>query len=205
MSLLKSKLHYARSLQTAAENNAMLALDEVLDLKAQLRKHQKFEAEAKKEFAKANKMYSSLQHKFNRAMTQLQRLQKQTPGAIKIPADQFAHDVNDHSKSASEILLLKLNEQLEPVKTQISKSQAQKSKKTPEPPLKTAARRNRRLRDIIREREQEIANVRIDYGNKWTKVIAGIVDRDSEIRQLRRKLNIRESRHNSDASVGAAT
>lgn len=205
MSLLKSKLHYARSLQTAAENNAMLALDEVLDLKAQLRKHQKFEAEVKKEFAKANKMYSSLQHKFNRAMTQLQPFQKQTPGAIKIPADQFAHDINDHSKSASEILLLKLKEQLEPVKTQIRKSQAKKSKKAPEPPLKVAARRNRRLRNIIKEREQEMADVRIEYGNKWTKVIAGIVDRDSEIRQLRRKLNIRESRHNSDASVGAAT
>lgn len=203
MSLLKAKLHYARSLQYAAENNAMLALDETLDLKVQLRKHQKFEAEAKKEFAKANKMYSSLQQKYKRAMEQLQRFQEQKNGAVKIPASHFVHDVDDHSKSVTDALLLKLNEQFEPVKTQIRKSQAQKSKKTPEPALKIAARRNRRLRDIIREREQEIANVRIDYGNKWNKVIAGIADRDSEIRALKRQLGIRESRSNGDASVDA--
>lgn len=203
VSLLKAKLHYARSLQAAAENNAMLALDELLDLKALLRKHQKFEAEAKKEFAKANKMYSSLQEKFKRAMAQLQRLQEQKNDVVKIPAGHFAYDVDDDSKSATDTLLLELNEQLQPVKTQIRKSQAKKSMKAPEPPLKIAARRNRRLRDIIREREQEIANVRIDYGNRWSKVIASIVNRDSEIRSLKRKLGIRESRSNSDASVGA--
>jgi hypothetical protein len=65
-------------------------------------------------------------------------------------------------------------------------------------PLKIAARRNRKLRDIIRQREQEIANVRIHYGQNY------VTEKDSEIRQLKRRLHIRESRHNSDASVGAS-
>ena len=188
VTLLKAKLHYARSLQTAAENNAMLALDETLELKAQLKKYHKFEGEAKKEFDKANRMYSSLQHKYERAMASLQRIQEQKNGAFKISASQFANDVNDNGQSAGSFRLLKLSEQLEPVKEQIRKAQAKKSKKAPEPPLKIAARRNRRLRDIIREREQEMANIRIYYGQKWTKVIAGMADRDSEIRQLKRRL-----------------
>lgn len=203
VNLLKAKLHYARSLQSAAENNAMLALDETLDLKIQLRKHQKFEAQAKKEFEKANKMYPSLQQKYKRAMAQLQRCQEQKSGAAKISPDEFAHDVDDNSKSTADALLLKLNEQLEPVKKQIRISQARKSKKAPQSSLMNAARRNRRLRDIIKEREQEMANMRIDYGQKWTKVVAGIADRDSEIRTLKRKLGIRESRSPSDASVSA--
>ena len=188
MGLLKAKFHYARSLQTAAENNAMLALEENLDLKAQLRKYHKFEGDVKKELDKANKMYSSLQHKYERAMAQLRRRQEQTSGAVKIPADHFANDISDDSMSAGSFRLLKLSEQLEPVKEQIRKAQAKKTKRTPEPPLKIAARRNRRLRDIIREREQEMANIRIYYGQKWTKVVAGMADRDSEIRQLKRRL-----------------
>jgi hypothetical protein len=93
------------------------------------------------------------------------------------------------------------------VRAEIRKSQASqktnKPKKMEKPPLKIAARRNRKLRDIIRQREQEIANVRIHYGQKWAKILDNITEKESEIRQLKRRLHVRESRSNSDASVGA--
>jgi hypothetical protein len=203
ISLLKGQLQYARAAKTAVEDMAMGALEELLDLRAEVRRYKKFEIDVQDEFTKANKMYTSLRQEYEEAMTQWQKCEERSNATVKITADQFANNVDDNSKTTSE-LLVKLNEQLEPLKAKIRTSPAtKKTLKKQEEPLKISARRNRRLRDIIKERDQELANVRIDYGEKWSKVISGIADRDSEIRRLKRKLHIRVSRHNSDAGEAA--
>jgi hypothetical protein len=207
VSLLKAQLHYARATRLAAENMGKIAVDKYLDLCTEVRRYKKFELDVREEFARANKMYLDLLARHDWAMDQLSQIKYYGKDAtFKIPADQFANNVDDTSKTTTE-LLATLSQQFEPVRAEVRKSQVSKQtrkpKKMEEAPLKLAARRNRKLRDIIRMREQEIANVSIRYGQKWAKILDNVTERDSEIRYLKRRLHLRESRNNSDASVGA--
>jgi hypothetical protein len=207
VSLLKAQLHYAKATQLAAENMGKIAVDKYLDLCTEVRKYKKFETDVQDEFARANKMYTSLYGRYDWAMDQLSQIKYYAEDAsTKIPANQFANDIDDDSKSTNE-LLATLVQQFQPVRAGFRKAQAsqntRKPRKMEEAPLKIAARRNRKLRDIIRQREQEIANVSIHYGQKYAKILDNVTERDSEIRHLKRRLHIRESRSNSDASVGA--
>jgi hypothetical protein len=206
-SLLKTQLQYARAKQLAAQDMSKIATDRYFDLYGEVRKYKKFEIDVQNEFVRANKMYLNLLGEYNWAMDQLSQIKYYAKDAtFKIPADQFANDIEDTSKTTTE-LLTTLTQQFEPVRAEVRKSQASqktnKPKKMEKAPLKIAARRNRKLRDIIRQREQEIANVRIHYGQKWAKILDNITEKESEIRQLKRRLHVRESRSNSDASVGA--
>jgi hypothetical protein len=206
-SLLRAQLQYARATQQAAENMSKVATDKYFDLYDEVRKYKIFEIDVPNEFARANKMYLSLLGEYNWAMDQLSQIKHYAQDAtIKIPADQFANDIDDTSRTTTEVLAT-LTQQFEPVRAKLGKPQASQTTKKPrkmkEAPLQIAARRNRKLRDIIRQREQEIANVRIHYGQKWAKILDNVTERDTEIRQLKRRLHLRESRSNSDASIGA--
>jgi hypothetical protein len=170
VSLLKAQLHYARATQKAAENMGKIAVDKYLDLCTEVRKYKKFETNVQDEFARANKMYLSLHGQYDWAMNELVQIKYYGKDAtFKIPAEQFANDIDDNSKATTE-LLATLIQQFEPVRAKVRKSQVSKQtrkpKKMEEAPLKIAARRNRKLRDIIRQREQEIANVSIRYGQR---------------------------------------
>jgi hypothetical protein len=207
ISLLKAQLHYARATQQAAENMAKIAVDKYLDLCIEVRKYKKFEVEVRDEFARANKMYLNLHERYDWAMDQLSQIKYYGKDAtMKIPANQFANDIDDTSKTTAE-LLATLSQQFEPVRAEVRKSQLSQQTKKPrkmeEAPLKLAARRNRKLRDIIKEKDQQIANISIRYGQKWARILDNVTERESEIRYLERRLHLRESRNNSDASVGA--
>jgi hypothetical protein len=207
VSPLKAQLHYARATQQAAENMGKIAVDKYLDLCIEVRKHKKFELDVQEEFARANKMYLDLHGRYDWAMDQLVQIKYYGKDAtFKIPADQFVNNVDDTSKATTE-LLATLHQQFEPVRAKVRKAQVSQQTKRPkkmeEVPLKIAARRNRKLRDIIRERDQQIANVSIRYGQKWARILDNVTETDSEIRFLKRRLHLRESRNNSDASVGA--
>jgi DNA repair exonuclease SbcCD ATPase subunit len=206
VSLLNGQLHYERALRVATEDMTPIAVERTLDLNDEIRRYKKFEKEVHKELARANKMYDSLERAFVWAMTQLSEHEAADGAATKIADDGFVHDIDDTSKSTKE-LLATIYQQFTPVRTKLKKIEApsgsKRIAKTQEAPLKIAARRNRKLRDTIREKEQEIANVRIQYGQKSAKVLDNVAQQDTEVRWLKRRLRIRESRSNSDASVGA--
>lgn len=178
---LKGQLHYAKATQRAAQEETMRATQEILQLKTELQRYKKFEVDADQEFARANKEYGNMQRELEKTKKRLRHAKKRSEGAFKIPADQFAHPVDDNDKDISE-LLATLNETFKPVKAEIKKKMkksqtARKMNKDYESPLNISAQRNRRLRDTIRQKDQEIANIRIDYGNKWARYLDNVCAR----------------------------
>jgi hypothetical protein len=170
---IKGQLHHERALQVATVDMTLIAVERTLDLNDEIRRYKKFEKEVHKELVKANKMYNSLDRAFDWAVTQLSEHEVEDGAATKIADDGFVNDIDDTSKSTRE-LLATLHQQFSPVRAKSRKSKAPSEAKTTkiqEPTLKIVARRNRKLRDTIREKEQEIANVRIQYGQKWGKVL----------------------------------
>lgn len=198
-SLLKGRLLYAKATQKAAEEDAKRTTEEVLRLQAELKRYKQFEFDAYHEFARANEMYNSLERKLTKAKNQPQ----QSEGALKIPARHFTHPVDDNDKSASE-LLARLNENFAPIKAKIKKSLAARKlieNKQEQASLKKSARTNRRLRDTIRQRDQQIEDMRIDYGNRWANLLDSVCAKESEIGRLKKTLHIHESRRSSRAST----
>ncbi|KAH0280421.1 hypothetical protein KCU91_g1007, partial [Aureobasidium melanogenum] len=203
-SLLKGQLHYAKATQKAAQEDARRATEEILQLKSELKRYKQFEFDAYHEIARANEMYGSLERKLAKAEKQPQRREERSEGAIRIPADQFTHPVNDNDKSTTE-LLTRLNENFAPMEAEIKKSQAARKKieKEEESSLRISARTNRCLRDTIRQKDLEIEDMRINYGNRWASLLDNVCTKESEIRRLKKTLHIRESRSSSQASIGA--
>ncbi|KAH0323700.1 hypothetical protein KCU74_g8346, partial [Aureobasidium melanogenum] len=203
-SLLKGQIHYAKATQKAAQEDARRATEEISKLRAELKRYKQFEFDAYHEIARANEMYGSLERKLAKAKNQPRQREERSEGAIKIPADQFAHPVDDDNKSASE-LLARLNKDFAPMKAEIKKSLAARKKieTEEESSLKISARTNRRLRDTIRQKDLEIEDMRINYGNRWASLLGNVCAKESEIRRLKKKLHVRESRSSSQASTGA--
>ncbi|CAD0095969.1 unnamed protein product [Aureobasidium mustum] len=204
----KGQLHYAKATQKAAQEETMRATQEILQLKAELRRYKKFEVDADQEFARANKEYGNVQRELEKTKKRLRHAKKRSEGAFKIPADQLAHPVDDNDKNVTQ-LLATLNEALKPVKAEIKKKMkksqtARKINKEHESPLKISAQRNRRLRDSIRQKNQEIADMRINYGNKRARILDNVCARESEIRCLKKTLHIPKSGSSSEASIGAS-
>lgn len=200
---LKGQLHYAKATQKAAQEDARRATEEIADLKAELKRYKKFEIDADQEFSRANKEYESIQRELEKTRKQLRQCKRRSGGAFKVPADQFANPIEDNDKNVSE-LLARLNENFKPIKVDIRKSRAaRKINKKYESPLKVSARKNRKLRDTIRQKNQEIADIRIDYGNRWANILDNVCAKESEIRRLKKTLHIPKSRSSSQASIGA--
>ncbi|KAH0346168.1 hypothetical protein KCU83_g7492, partial [Aureobasidium melanogenum] len=203
-SVLKGQLHYAKATQKAAQEDARRATEEISQLRAELKRYKQFEFDAYHEIARANEMYGSLERKLAKAKKQPRRREERSEGAIKIPADQFTHPVNDSDKSTTE-LLTRLNENFAPMEAEIKKSQAARKKieKEEESSLRISARTNRCLRDTIRQKDLEIEDMRINYGNRWASLLDNVCTKESDIRRLKKTLHIRESRSSSQASIGA--
>ncbi|KAG9606294.1 hypothetical protein KCU77_g181, partial [Aureobasidium melanogenum] len=202
-SLLKGQLHYAKATQKASEEDARRATEEILQLRAELKRHRQFEFDVYHEIARANEMYGSLERKLAKAKKQPGQREERSEGAIKIPADQFAHSVDDNDKSTTE-LLARLNEDFAPMQAEIKKSlTARKKIEKEESSLKISARTNRRIRDTIRQKDLEIEDMRINYGKKWASLLNNVCAKESEIRRLKKTLHIRKSRSDGQASIGA--
>ncbi|KAG9700551.1 hypothetical protein KCU95_g714, partial [Aureobasidium melanogenum] len=185
--LLKAQLHYARATQKAAQEDAKRTTEEVLRLQAELKRYKQFEFDAYHEIARANEMYNSLERKITKAKNQ----PRQSEGALEIPARHFTHPVDDNDKSASE-LLATMSESFAPMKSTIKRSLAARKKKIEkeqESSLNKSARRNQRLRDTIRQKDQEIEDMRIDYGNSWATLLDNVCAKESEIRRLKKSLH----------------
>ncbi|KAG9666032.1 hypothetical protein KCU99_g9846, partial [Aureobasidium melanogenum] len=204
MSLLEGQLHYAKATQKAAQEDARRATEWVLQLRAELKQYKQFEFDVYHEIARANEMYGSLERKLAKANKQPRQRGERSEGAVKIPADQFAYPVGDTDKRTTE-LLARLNENFAPMQAKIKKSQAARKKieQEEESSLRISARTNRRLRDTIRQKDLEIEDMRINYGQKWASLLDDVCTKESEIRRLMKTLHIRESRSGSQASIGA--
>ncbi|KAH0330893.1 hypothetical protein KCU71_g108, partial [Aureobasidium melanogenum] len=203
-SLLEGQLHYAKATQKAAQEDARRATEEILQLRAELKRYKQFEFDVYHEIARANEMYRSLERKLANAKKRPRQREERSEGAVKIPADQFAHPVDDNDKSTTE-LLARLNENFAPMQAEIKNSQAARKKieQEEESSLRISARTNRRLRDTIRQKDLEIEDMRINYGQRWASLLDDVCTKESEIRRLKKKLHIRESRSGSQASIGA--
>lgn len=200
---LKGQLHYAKATQSAAQEDARRATEEIAKLRFELKRYKKFEIEVNQEFARANKEFGSIQRELENTKKQLRQFKRRSIGAFKISADQFVSPVDDNDKNVSE-LLARLNENFNPIKAEIKKSRTtQKIDKRHESPLKASARTNRKLRDTIRQKDQEIADIRIDYGNRWANILDNVCAKESEIRRLKKTLHIPKSRSSSVVSISA--
>ncbi|KAH0147786.1 hypothetical protein KCU67_g11709, partial [Aureobasidium melanogenum] len=200
-SLLEGQLHYAKATQKAAQEDAGRATEEGLQLRAELKRYKQFEFDVYREIARANEMYGSLERKLAKANKQPRQRGERSEGAVKIPADQFAYPVDYNDKSTTE-LLARLNENFAPMQAEIKKSQAARKQieKEEESSLRISARTNRRLRDTIRQKDLEIEDMRINYGQKWASLLDNVCTKESENRRLKKTLHIRESRSGSQAS-----
>ncbi|KAH0396263.1 hypothetical protein KCU89_g9486, partial [Aureobasidium melanogenum] len=203
-SLLEGQLHYAKATQKAAQKDARRATEEILQLRAELKRYKQFEFDVYHEIARANEMYGSLERKLAKAKKQPRQREERSEGAVKIPADQFAYSVDDNDKSTTE-LLARLNENFAPMQAEIKRSQAAEKKieKEEESSLRISARTNRRLRDTIRQKNLDIEDMRINHGQRWASLLDNVCAKESEIRRLKKTLHIREPRSGSQASIGA--
>lgn len=190
MGLLRGQLHYAKATQKGAQEEARRATEEISRLRAELDQYRKFESGVKQEFVRANVEYASIQRKLEKTMKQLLQYKGGAGGAFRISANQFAIPVDNKAKNIGEHLII-LEGTFEPIMADIKKPRAApKVKKQRESPLERSARKNKELRDIIRQQERDIEDIRISFGNRWSGLLENVCAKESEIRRLKKRLQI---------------